>query len=147
VISDTHGSLPDDVSTVFEGVDHIVHAGDVGHDAVLLALEAIAPVTAVRGNMDRTGPTAGLPDEVTLGLAGVDFDVRHTGPSRPRPPDGRPLVVVRGHTHVPTLTTADGVLHVNPGSATRPPTGRGPTVAIVVIGLDGVEASIEPLDR
>jgi len=62
VVSDTHGYLNPRVVEVLEGVDRILHAGDIGSQEVILRLEAVAPVTAVRGNNDRTGPTAGYPE-------------------------------------------------------------------------------------
>ena len=131
LISDTHGVLDPQVTAVFEGVAHIVHAGDIGTREVLAALEAIAPVTAVRGNMDAGAfPWLGDAACVTVGCPiQVVHDLSSPGPNRTR--DVR--VVVSGHTHVPKIGSRDGVLYVNPGSPSRPRGADGPTVALLEI--------------
>lgn len=148
VISDTHGELPDAVEQIFEGVDAIVHAGDVGPGFVLDLLGAIAPVTAVTGNMD-LGPTALLPLALNVSLGGVHVIVAHrerdlAGSLDPVRAGAR--VAVFGHTHVPSIETRDGVVRVNPGSPTSPRAGSAPSVAIVTIGQgDAVSAEIVEL--
>jgi len=150
VISDTHGELPDAVERAFAGVDAIVHAGDVGPGFVIELLEAIAPVTAVSGNMD-IGPLAAMPLAANVSLGGVRVIVAHrqrdlAGSLDPARAGAR--VAVLGHTHVPLVEERDGVLWVNPGSPTSPRGGSAPSVAVVTVAADGsVSAEIVALDR
>jgi putative phosphoesterase len=119
LISDTHGLLRREVAAALAGVDRILHAGDVGRPEVLEALQAIAPVTAVRGNVD-TGPWAEkLPtDAVTWIDDGFNIYVIHIlGQMKLSPKAARMDVVVSGHSHKPLIETRDDVLYVNPGSA------------------------------
>jgi putative phosphoesterase len=135
VISDTHGTLDSRVSFAFSGVDHIVHAGDIGTAAVLLELETIAPVTAVLGNTDNVIPGFSLCPTAQIKVAGVGVLVTHELRVREiahlLPRVG---VVVSGHTHVPAVDLRAGVLFVNPGAAfrSRLPSGQR-TVAILTI--------------
>ncbi len=120
VISDTHGSLDPRVADVFAGVDRIVHAGDIGSAGVLIELETIAPVTAVLGNTDREIPGYRLPRTARLGLGDVVIEVAHDVRAVVVSPEPkRTVVAISGHTHVPSVTAVDGVLHVNPGAANR----------------------------
>jgi hypothetical protein len=135
VISDTHGFLDPKVSELFAGVSHILHAGDIGPDAIIVELETIAPVTAVIGNTD-SSPTFRPTAVVTL--AGRKFLVHHiVEPHAPkeqiqlRIARERPDVVVFGHTHKAFCETIDGVLFFNPGSAGKPRFGWGRTAAIL----------------
>lgn len=136
VLSDTHGYLYPEVKALLEGVDHIIHAGDVGSPDVLAGLGAMAPLTVVAGNMDH-GPWAGrLPLRTTVDICGVVVLVTHI---KPRPLD-RDLeltgidVVVSGHTHQPALQEREGVLFVNPGSAGPRRFGRPRSLARLSIG-------------
>lgn len=136
VVSDTHGTLDPVVSELFEGVDLIVHAGDIGGAGILIELEAIAPTVAVRGNTDH-GPWAEtLPESASFRAGDVIIWVVHdeAGLSAPAGVD----VIVSGHTHRPASRRARGVLHLNPGSAAVP-RGRAlhPTVATLQIDSDG----------
>ena len=141
VISDTHGVLPTWVGPIFEGVDLIMHAGDVGAVAVLDELELIAPVIAVRGNMDSATELAPLPDHARRVEAGVRLLMVHE-PGHVRwllaslPAD----VVIVGHTHRPRVQR-DGYLTVNPGSASRS-VGEGHSVALLRIAEGVAEAEI-----
>ena len=135
VISDTHGWLDPKFFELFAGVGHILHAGDIGPDAVIVELETIAPVTAVIGNTDSSS-TFRLTEAVTLG--GRKFLVHHiVNPYalkeelQLRVARERPDVVVFGHTHKAFCETIDGVLFFNPGSAGKPRFGRGRTAAIL----------------
>ena len=124
VISDTHGLLRPEALEVFAGVDHILHAGDIGGEDVLEALRALAPVTAVAGNVDgfRCGE-AGPEARVTLG--GLRFYLVHIldRPARPRPEVAAALrekqsdVIVFGHSHLPHDERRDGFWFFNPASA------------------------------
>jgi len=146
LISDTHGKLDPRVFSAFEGVDAILHAGDVGRPDVLWQLEAIAPVTAVLGNTDYEIPGYQLGQQARIGIAGkqllVIHDIRRLGPV-PENVD----VVVHGHTHQPALEEVDGVLLVNPGPARRPRKDQSRTVAIVTIAGGELTAEVVPLDR
>ena len=122
LIADTHGLLRAEVSDVFAGVEHIVHAGDVGSTDVLDGLARIAPVTAVKGNVDAA---LGLPDVARLELACVRIVVVHGdrlgSPTPEKVAKAFPGadVVVYGHSHRPALGRVGDVLAVNPGSAGR----------------------------
>ena len=118
LISDTHGLLRPEAAAALRGVDHIIHAGDIGSAAVLAALEEIAPVDAVRGNNDRGAWAASIPETLELqfdearvyvvhDIALLDLD----------PAERRVHVVVAGHSHKPAVRERAGVVYVNPGSA------------------------------
>jgi len=148
VVSDTHGELSNVAEAALAGVDAIVHAGDVGAGFVLDHLGAIAPVTAVSGNMD-VGPTALLPLAANVCLGGIRVVAAHrerdlAGSLDPVRAGAR--VAVFGHTHIAELTERDGVWRVNPGSASAPRGGGPASVAIVTVAEDGaVTAEIVPL--
>jgi putative phosphoesterase len=120
VISDTHGRLDPAVLTLFAGVDHIVHAGDVGSAAVLDGLRAIAPVTAVRGNVDGGGWAWALPLEARVTFGGATLLVGHIREellAHNDPVAEGVAGVIVGHSHKPALEWRGGILHLNPGSA------------------------------
>ena len=135
IISDTHGHVPNAVHDAFNGVDHILHAGDVGPMDVITELETIAPVSAVRGNVDYT---IQIPLTRVQNFSGQKFLVHHivdlSFPSqlmREAIADEQPNVVVFGHTHMPCSEQHNGVLFLNPGSASNPRGGSAPSVAMV----------------
>ena len=118
VISDTHGLLRPEAVAALEGVDRIVHAGDIGSAGVLAALERIAPVAAVRGNNDREGWAAAIPETEVVEVGGVSLYVLHDLHELDLDPRAAGFVaVIAGHSHQPRLEERDGVLYVNPGSA------------------------------
>lgn len=123
VISDTHGRMHPRVLELLDGVDHILHAGDIGTEEVLIDLRALAPVTAVRGNVDVLRDCDRYPDEAAVTLGGLGFRVVHQVAAvadRLRSgewPDGRPDVLVFGHSHQGRIDRAGTVLLFNPGSA------------------------------
>ncbi len=145
VISDTHGHpLPAEVMRLFDGVDLIVHAGDVGSLDVLTEVGAIAPVVAVRGNTDQ-GETAFLPDSRRVDAGGVSLSVTHSPPGGDNLAAMSDAVVIAGHTHQACVVRLGAVLYVNPGSPVAP-RGESPSVAMVDIGPDGtVRARIHRL--
>ena len=119
VVSDLHGTLPDQAAAALEGCDVILCAGDVERPSVLMELAAIAPTVAVLGNCDYSFSGMGVSLTASPRIAGVRFFMVH------RPEDiGHPAddvkVVVHGHTHVPREERVAGVLYLNPGSPTRP---------------------------
>jgi len=117
VISDTHGLLRPQAIRALRGSEHIVHAGDVGAREILEKLKAMAPVTAIRGNIDE-GAWAGLPETELIELGGVSIYVLHDLTKLDLKPAAAGVkVVISGHSHVPKQETRDGVLYFNPGSA------------------------------
>lgn len=117
VLSDTHSLLRPEVLPAIAGAEHVLHAGDVGDIEILDALRRVAPVTAIRGNIDRRGPCAQLPAVETLELAGVLIHLLHNVQELDCPPDASGIrVVVYGHSHKPSIETRNGVLYLNPGS-------------------------------
>src|SRR5262245_6669498 len=135
VISDTHGYLDPQVLRIFQGVEHILHAGDIGPASLILRLESLAPVTAVLGNTD-----AGLnfPQIEWVNLNGRSFLLHHIvnvqAPKEAlnlRPGLGTPDVVVFGHTHKPHQETIAGTLFLNPGYAGKSRFNLPRTVALL----------------
>ena len=117
VVSDTHGLLRPEVPARLAGVDLILHAGDVGDPAILTALAEIAPVSAVRGNVDRGPGLADLPETLALELDGVWVYMLHDRQALDLSPEAAGFrVVVSGHSHRPALEERGGVLYLNPGS-------------------------------
>jgi putative phosphoesterase len=145
VISDTHGFFDPQLPRVFEGVGHILHAGDVGSAFVTFQLVQIAPVTAVLGNSDSLLP---LKETETVELESRKYLLHHivehpralAEPLRSRVARERPDVVVFGHTHKAFSQMFDGVLYFNPGYAGKPRAGLDRTVAI----LESKDGMIRP---
>jgi uncharacterized protein len=118
VISDTHGLLRPEAVEALRGVDRILHAGDVGAPEILKELESIAPVTAVRGNVDSGGWAQKLPLSEVIEVEGVSIYMLHILEKIDLKPEAAGLkVVVHGHSHVPKIEEKNGVLYFNPGSA------------------------------
>lgn len=118
LISDTHGLLRPEALAALAGSDAVVHAGDVGDPAILAALAAVAPVTAVRGNVDRGAWASALPETAVLEAGGVTLYVLHDVEQLDLDPAAAGFaVVVFGHSHRPGFEIRKGVLYVNPGSA------------------------------
>ena len=125
VVSDTHGYLNPRVPELLQGVDHIMHAGDIGDGGIIEALAEIAPVTVVRGNNDRTGPESLYPEEVSLQLKGFGFYLTHIV-KPPKKPDDAAItvyrqqavdIVVYGHSHIAYQQKIGNILFFNPGAA------------------------------
>jgi uncharacterized protein len=117
IISDTHGLLRPEVLTALKGVDHILHLGDVGKISILEEVKEIAPVTAIRGNVDREGPCAKLPEtEVFLAEGHYIYMLHDLSSIHLDPAAAKFAAVLSGHTHVPNYHTKKSVLYFNPGS-------------------------------
>jgi len=118
VISDTHGVLRPQAVKALGGVELIIHAGDLGGPEVLAALEAIAPVQAVRGNIDKGDWARPLPRNRVVAVDRVQLYVLHNLYELDLNPGAAGLAaVIYGHSHQPILERKDGVLYLNPGSA------------------------------
>jgi hypothetical protein len=138
IISDTHGLLRPAVFDVFQGVDHILHGGDVGKPAILTDLAALAPVTAVYGNVDGAELRARLPQVSELELDGFAIVVTHGDQfGHPTPATlhaafPRAEIIVYGHTHRPLLELVERTVTVmNPGGAGPPRFGLTPSVGVM----------------
>jgi putative phosphoesterase len=143
VISDTHGLLRSEAVNALTGVDHILHAGDVGDDQILDALAEIAPLTAISGNIDSLGRCGVLPPTEWVELSGVTFYMLHDLQKLDIDPVAAEVdVIVSGHSHQPALDWRKGVLYFNPGSA-GPRRFKLPTsLGLVTIGDGSPEAKI-----
>lgn len=142
VISDTHGLLRPEAVAALAGVEHILHAGDVGDMAILEALRKIAPVTAIRGNVDVHGTCAELPATDVVELGGRLFYLVHSVHDLDiNPAVAGVAMVVSGHSHKASVEVRDGVVYFNPGSAGPRRFSLPVTVGFVTIE-DGVEASV-----
>lgn len=143
VISDTHGFLDPRIEKLFNGVEHILHGGDIGTTAVISALEGIAPVTAVLGNTDSD---ISFRETEVVTLAGRKFVVHHIVDVTALPEGIRqriereePDVVVFGHTHKPYSATKGKTLFLNPGYAGKQRFNLARSVAILHCNEDGLK--------
>jgi putative phosphoesterase len=138
VISDTHGRFHPAIPTHFAGVEHILHAGDIGNARVITQLAALAPITAVTGNVDWGGPLDRdyqRIEQITLGDCTIYMT--HIG-GRPAKlistlPTPTPQVYIFGHSHVALVEELNGVLFLNPGSAGPARFGKQPSLALLTI--------------
>jgi uncharacterized protein len=145
VISDTHGLMRPEALAALTGVEHILHAGDVGDVAILDALREIAPVTAIRGNVDTSGACAELPATDVVELGGELFYLVHSVHDLDINPRAAGVaMVVSGHSHKAKVEVKDGVVYFNPGSAGPRRFSLPVTVGFVTVE-DGVEASVKEL--
>ena len=147
VISDTHGLLPPGAIKSLKGVDLIIHAGDVGSTDVLEELQSIAPVVAVRGNMDMIEGLKELPETEAIEVGDVllyaihDIQRLDIAPSK----DGF-NVVIFGHLHCPSVSEQSGVLFLNPGSAAQPRRNSSPSLALLHIRGNSIRTQIVDID-
>jgi uncharacterized protein len=147
VISDTHGLLRPEVLPALAGVVRILHLGDVGKISILRELEKIAPVSAIRGNIDREGQCSDLPETEVVLIEGRylymlhDLNTLHLDPAA-----GRFAAVLFGHTHKPTMYKKKGVLYFNPGSCGPRRFELPITVGMLTVeDGDAITAEIVPL--
>ena len=118
LISDTHGLLREEALRALEGSELIIHAGDVGNPEIIEALMGIAPVVAVRGNVDTEAWAAALPETEVVEAGVATIFVLHDVHALDLNPVAAGFhIVVSGHSHKPARTQHDGVLYINPGSA------------------------------
>jgi uncharacterized protein len=118
VISDTHGLLRPEAVAALQGSDHIIHAGDVGAPEILEELSRIAPVTAVRGNIDQASWARKLPETEVVEIGGISIYILHDLARLDLKPEAAGFAaVISGHSHVPKQEIKNGVLYFNPGSA------------------------------
>ena len=141
VISDTHNLVRPEALEALRGCEQIIHAGDICSPAVLAELAQIAPVHAVRGNNDSGVGIDALPDQLVLEIAGRVVFVVHDIADVPQALDGVD-VVVTGHSHKPLVERRDGTLFVNPGSAGPRRFKLPVTVAVMVVGGEGVDVRV-----
>lgn len=150
VLSDTHGYLDERIPEWFAGVDHILHAGDIGFPSLILDLEAVAPVTAVLGNTD--DPRFNCRETEVVELGGRKFLVHHivdplhlSESLRTRLMRERPDVVVFGHTHKAFCERLHGTLFFNPGYCGKPKFAQPRSVAILHCDAQGIREEFLPL--
>jgi uncharacterized protein len=153
VLSDTHADIHPGVVPLFRGagVELILHAGDVGRYDVIDQLRNLAPVQAVRGNVDKSGRVSSLPETLRLEFEGVSILMTHIGGKpeewSPRLPAPRPDVAICGHSHAPLLASLDGTLFLNPGAAgVRKRFGLPFSAAILTVEKGKAEAQLFDLD-
>jgi uncharacterized protein len=159
VIADTHGVLYPEVAQIFQGVDRIIHAGDIGGDNVLFHLHQLGPVVAVRGNYDQDRDLQLLPDPSMIELDGLPTLLTHRlvsfewsqgkalfarmlekFPLKPR-------IVIFGHTHFPVAESVEGVYFFNPGYCGPDPLEGEPSVGILTIEGGEITGRIVKLER
>jgi uncharacterized protein len=118
LISDTHGLIRPQAIEALQGVELIIHAGDIGKPEVVSVLKDVAPVAAIKGNIDSGAWAKLLPDTKLVKAGGMRLYIIHNVKELECDPVARGFhVVVSGHSHKPSISTRDGVLFVNPGSA------------------------------
>ncbi|WP_286784744.1 MULTISPECIES: metallophosphoesterase family protein [Pseudomonas] len=143
LISDTHGLLRDEALEALKQCDHLIHAGDIGNPGILVELERIAPLSAIRGNNDEDQEwAADIPERLLIRFGRVCVYVLHDLKALDLDPVAEGIdVVVSGHSHVPRQELRDGVLYVNPGSA-GPRRFKLP-IGIAYLHIDGSAVSAE----
>ncbi len=154
VISDTHSYMDVRALQLLRGVDHILHAGDIGDEAIIKELQSIAPVTAVRGNVDREPPTSLYPAEETLELENYRFFLTHEVKPPKRETDSALEgyrqtgvdVVIYGHSHIAYQQRWGGILFFNPGAAGKRRFKVIPSIGFLTLTRAGVEGMITPLE-
>ncbi len=118
VISDTHGLLRPEALAALQGSDSIIHAGDVGGPAILSKLAELAPLTAIRGNVDGDAWARKIPETTVLEIGGLSIYVLHNLAALDLKPEAAGFsAVVYGHSHIPKQEIKHGVLYFNPGAA------------------------------
>ncbi|WP_257170836.1 metallophosphoesterase family protein [Bradyrhizobium sp. SRS-191] len=146
IISDTHGLLRPAAERALAGVDHIIHGGDIGSPDIIPALRRIAPVTAIRGNVDVGDWATDYPSTALVELAGRTFHVLHDLKTLRFDALARRVdIVISGHSHIPKIETIDGVLYLNPGSAGRRRFKLPITLATLDVTAQGLRSELHDL--
>lgn len=147
VISDTHGLLRPEARERLAGVEHIIHAGDIGGPEVIAGLRELAPTTAIRGNIDKAKWADDHPHTEWLTLGGRTFYVLHNLNDLDLDPVAAGIdVVISGHSHQPKIETIDGVLYLNPGSAGPRRFTLPIALATLELSGDGLRPRLHRLD-
>ena len=142
LISDTHGLLRPEAVAALQGCAQIIHAGDIGKPQVLDGLRAIAPLEAIRGNIDTADWAQVLPERLDLRIGGLTLHVLHDLKQLDIDPLAAGVdVVIAGHSHKPTVERRDGVLYVNPGSAG--PRRFSLPISLALLELNDGQAQVE----
>jgi len=145
VISDTHGLLRPEAVELLRGSEHIIHAGDIGAPQIIPELEKIAPVTAIRGNVDTQPWAHKFAETEVIELGGIFLYVIHDANALDLNPKAAGFaVVISGHSHKPSQQVKDGVLYFNPGSA-GPRRFKLP-ISVGRLVIDGGKVSAEILE-
>jgi uncharacterized protein len=146
VISDTHGLLRPEALAALAGVQHILHAGDVGDIQILEELRRIAPVTAIRGNIDTHGACAELPATEMVEVADRLFYLVHSIADLDIKPEAAGIAaVIYGHSHRPGFDIRDSVLYLNPGSAGPGRFQLPVSIALLTVSAQGISPEIVPI--
>ena len=147
VISDTHGLLRPEALEFLRGSEHIIHAGDIGSPEIVAALEKIAPVTAIRGNVDTQPWARRFAETEVVELEGFHIYVIHDVNALDLKPAAAGFAaVISGHSHKPGQATRDGVLYFNPGSAGPRRFSLPVSAGRLEIGREGIKGSLHRLD-
>lgn len=142
LISDTHGLLRPEAEAALQGCAQIIHAGDIGKPQVLDGLRAIAPLEAIRGNIDTADWAQVLPERLDLRIEGLTLHVLHDLKQLDIDPLAAGVdVVIAGHSHKPKVERRDGVLYVNPGSAG--PRRFSLPISLALLELNDGQAQVE----
>lgn len=154
VVSDTHGFFDPRIPPLLEGVEHILHGGDIGSEAIIHRLGEIAPVTAVRGNNDREGLASMYSEQEVLELGGCRILLTHAvkvpkegSPDLARYTSQGVDVVVYGHSHIAFQESCGGVLFFNPGAAGKRRFKVVPSIGLLELqsGSTLVKGTVLPL--
>jgi len=142
LISDTHGLLRPEAVAALQGCAQIIHVGDIGKPQVLDGLRAIAPLEAIRGNIDMADWALELPERLDLRIGGLTLHVLHDLKQLDIDPIAAGIdVVIAGHSHKPKVERRDGVLYINPGSAG--PRRFSLPISLALLELNDGDAQVE----
>ena len=148
VISDTHGLLVSSAIKALHGVDLIIHAGDIGSTEVMDELQAIAPVVAVRGNMDMKKGLRRLPETEAIQVGDALLYIIHDINKLDIAPSKADFnAVIFGHLHYPSVAKHNGVLFLNPGSAAQPRRNSSASLAFLHIRGSSIKPQIVDIDE
>jgi hypothetical protein len=143
VLSDTHGHLTSGVQKAFEKVDLIIHAGDIGEQNVLSTLKKMAPTVAIRGNMDYGKWANRLSKTEIIEIGQVVLHVFHIAHRLDVAPNNAgSKVIISGHTHRPDVYEKNGILFLNPGSASYPKFGNPASVALLKLQGEALDVRL-----